>query len=532
MGVGEVATVSQGAYANVELLPGQSLTVTADSVSSGIVRFVGLHSSDGAASAPAITDTINLVNATRTLGPFLMRRRYRLEPAAGSFSYSVDDELSSFSFRQRPLGYTALLGDSRVAQIFTSASNAYSISGYNHFSWGNARSGKRLTVCYAGGVSGDRTDQMLARLSAAIASGAGHLYMQAAVNDISQSATGYTTVNTVGPNQGVSVNSSNVAAIAFANIQYAALQFLASGGQKVTVCLECGTEAFSTTQIGAVIDVNQSIREMAESVRGIGMFDAWTEMHDPSASSTTTIRFKSGYAQESAGSGVHQSNLGGYMLGIPFAAYITANFPPVPYLPSDVQELPALSLRNQLANPLFMTTSGGAGSGAGGISGTVPGSWTVDRSGGGGTQTAVVSTGTPADGSPGKECILACTFGGAGDLIRLRQDAVNANWNVGDVVQGVASCVIDSGATSLAGVFMDMQQNDGALTTDVRDLFPLNNVAIGTDGCTLFLKTQPFLITGKSGSPFMTMRLYAQGSGPGTATVRWRQVQIRKRFSA
>lgn len=523
-------TVSQGNFGVVTLLPGQTLIVTADAASSGLVRFAGSRGADAGAAASATSDVVTISNASRVFGPFFVERRYRLEPAAGSFTYFVEDELSSFALR-RPIGLTAVLGDSRVAQIFTSPSNTYSLSGYNHFTWGNARAGKRLRIAYAGGVSGDRTDQMLARLVAATASGAGHLYIQALVNDISQSAAGYTTANTIGPNQGVAVNASNVVAVGVSNIIYAANHFLRAGGQKVTICLECGTEAFSQTQIGNVIDANQYLREFAEVTPGVVLFDVWSEMHDPAASSTTTIWFKSGYAQEASGSGVHQSNLGGYMVGKAFANHITANFPPVPYLPSDVQELPTLSLRNQLANPLFVTTSGGTGSGAGGITGTVPGSWAVDRTGGGGTQTAVVSTGTPADGSPGNECILACTFGGAGDLIRLRQDAQNANWNVGDIVEGVAVCVVDAGATSLAGVFMDMQQNDGNLTTDLRDLLPLNNAAIGTDGCTLYLKTPPFLITGKSGSPFLTMRLYAQGSGAGNATVRWRQVQIRKRSS-
>src|SRR5262245_18721963 len=107
----------------------------------------------------------------------------------------------------RPIGLTAVLGDSRVAQIFTTQTAGAgqvpaSLSGYNHFNWGNARAGHRLKLCYNGGVSGDRSDQMLARVAMACASnpGAAHLSIQVGVNDISQPFSGYTTVNTVGPN--------------------------------------------------------------------------------------------------------------------------------------------------------------------------------------------------------------------------------------------------------------------------------------------------------------------------------------------
>lgn len=441
-------------------------------------------------------------------------------------------ELYTFA-ASRPLGTTALLGDSRVAQIYSSQTILSgslvppSLAGYNHFNWGNARSGHRLKPVYNGGLSGDRSDQMLARVANVLAAKAGHLYMEIGVNDISQAQAGYTTVNAVGPNQGAAVTTANVAAIVFANIQYAVQQFMANGGRIVTIVLESGSEAFNTAQIAACIELNESIREFAESSTGVLTFDKWTSMHDPNLSTTTTIRFKANYAQEVSGSGVHEGNLGGYMVGKDFATYINANFPALSYLPGDVNEVNTLSTRNQLVNPLFVTATGGTlGAGA---SGTVPGSWTADRSGGAGTQTVAVSVGTPADGSPGKETIMACTFAGAGDLIRLRQDAVNANWNVGDIVEGMASVVVDAGATSLAGVFLDMQQNDGVITNDIRDLLPFNNSPIGTDGCTLFLRTPPFVITGKSGAPFLTMRLYAQGSGAGTATVRWRTAQIRKR---
>lgn len=444
--------------------------------------------------------------------------------------------LSGASVGALGIGYkhsalVATLGDSRLARVFYSLSNNFGFSGYTSFTWANARTGHRLKVAYNGGLSGDCSDQMLARVAAAIASGAGTLLLRIGVNDINNAGVGYTTRNTVGPNQGVAVTLTNVAQICFQNIQWAIQQFLQNGGQKVILYLECGAEVFGTTQIAATINLNQMLRELAEVTRGVILFDAWSLMHNPSASTATTLRFKTGYAAEAVGSGTHESNLGAYVLGKALAPIISANFVDLPFLPTDVNEITSITLNNLLLSPLFMTTSGGTGSGSNGVTGTVPANWTVDRFGGGSTQTVVVSTGTPADGSPGNECILACTFAAAGDTIRIRQDALPGNWSVGDIVEGVASVVIDAGATSLAGVQMDLQQYDGTTTNSLTDLKPLDNNPIAFDGCTLYLKTPPFQITTKGGGAYLTMRLYAIGSGAGTATVRWRTVQIRKRFS-
>lgn len=428
----------------------------------------------------------------------------------------------------KPLGYTAVLGDSRPAQIF-SDSFFLRTSNQAFFNWGNARSNHRLNIVAGLGVSGDRSDQMLARVATAVASGAGHLFIHIGVNDIAQANAGYTTVNTVGPNQGVAVTLSNVAAICAANIQYAIQRFIGAGGRVVTLVLEPGAENFNASQIGATIDLNQRSKETAETYQGVFLFDLWKELHDPTLSSTTTIRFKAGYCQEASGSGVHLGQLGGYKIGIPFSTYINAIFPPVPYLVADVNEIPSISLRNQQTNPLFITATGGTLNT--GITGTIPLGWNVARSGGSGTQTATITTGTPADGSPGLETIITPTFAGAGDGFRFWQDATYSNVSVGDIIQGTARAQVDAGGTALAAVNLDMQQNDGTITNLIGDFAPLNNVAIGVDGFTIDMKTPKFTITNKAGG-YLTMNFNIFGSAAGAGpAVRIRQMQIKKRFS-
>lgn len=431
--------------------------------------------------------------------------------------------------------YTALLGDSRVAQISASVVVGRQ-SGWNSFNHGNYRAGNRLTIATNQGNSGDRSDQMLARLQACINSGAGHLYILAGLNDIAQALAGYTTITTAGgapsdaPNRGVAVSVTNVAAIAAANAQYAIQKFMSNGGRVVTLVLDPGAENFGASQVGAWLDYIQRLREMAEVLPGVNLFDLIKVMHDPAASTTSTIRFKSGYAQESSGSGVHQSHLGAYMAGIPFATYLQSTFAATAFLPVDVNDVQsANSVSTLLGNPLMIGT---AGSTSTGFTGSTPTLWTSLRSGGSGTQTATIAVQAAADGGPGNEALIVPTFGAAGDILVMKQDANLANVNVGDFLQGMARVTVDAGgAAALAAINLDGQYNDGTTTFFFGCGTPLNNVAIGTDGFTYDMKTPSIVATARSGG-FLTLRLSIFGAGVGQGpNVRWKQAQMRKRYT-
>jgi len=428
----------------------------------------------------------------------------------------------------RPVGYTALLGDSRVAQVHSDATSKLRQTTYNHYNWGNWRAGSRLATALENGVSGNRTDQMVARLQDCINSGAGHLYLLCGVNDVSQAFSGYTTANTVGPNQSTAVTLSNVATVAASLMLYCVQRFIGSGGRFVTICLDPGAENLVATQIAALNEYNQRLRDIAEIYPGVGIFDLAKEMRDPAASSTTTIRFKSGYAQESAGSGIHESHMGGYKVGIAFATYLTANFPAVYFLPTDVNEITTISALNQLANPLFVTATGGTvGTG---ITGTGPGSWTIERvNGGSGTQTATIAVQAASDSSPGNETVVTPTFSAAGDAFRLRQDGAAANFNIGDTLQGMTRITVDSGGTALETVILEVIMFDGTTTYTVQCGTQLNTNAIGTDGFTIDMRTDRFTVVAKSGSPTISLRVYMYGSASGAGpAVRIKQTQIRK----
>lgn len=442
----------------------------------------------------------------------------------------------------KPIGLGGSLADSRGARFYYSLANHYGYSSYTEFTVANSRAGHRIKMIYDGGLSGDRSDQAMARLQALIQSGAGTCIWHLGVNDINFAATGYTTqVNTfpawwpAAPNQGVVVGLANVAQVLFQNLKYAYQMFMRCGGQRFLVINEAGGEVFGTGQQAANIDFNQWTRELAESSPGMIVFDDWTLMHDPTASTATVQRFKPGYAAEAVGSGTHKSNLGSAKGGIKLQPLIEANWPAISFLPGDVNEATGVytaagvTPNRLLLNPLFTVTSGGTGSGSNGVTGPIPGSWTVDRTGGGSTQTCVVSTGVPADGSPGNECIMTCTFGGAGDICRIRQDAVIANINIGDIIEGVGAILVDAGGASLAGVQMDLQYSDGSTTYSIRDMSPLDNNTMGSDGGLFYWRPPPFQIAAKAGGAFLSMRIYNIGCAAGGHVGRVRQVQIYKR---
>jgi hypothetical protein len=410
------------------------------------------------------------------------------------------------------------------------------VSGYNTWTFANARSGHRLKFIYNGGVSGERGDQMIARLPTLLALKPGHMILECFVNAPGPAVAGYTTVVQSGwpsrwpalPNQGVAVTLANVAAVEFSFAQYAIDRFFRMGGQVVSLNLDRCAENYTAAQIATGIEYNRLCRDAYEGDARVNLIDDWAASHDPTASTTTTIRMKSGYMQESVGSGTHDSNKGAYYLSVARAAYIQANWPAVSFLPSDVTEIPSISLRNLLANPLFVTTGGTNGAGS---TGTPPGSWTALRSGGSGTQSVAASVNAaPANGAPGSECVLACTMSAAGDLIRLQQDPAIGNINIGDIIEGVGAAVIDAGV-AIAGCYIELQYNDGTTTFILRDLIPLNNIALGTEGYYVTFRTPAYQIQTKGAGAFISYRFIVQASGANAPTIRAQQCQVVKRNS-
>lgn len=399
------------------------------------------------------------------------------------------------------------LGDSRVAQIHSDAPAGFrNKSAYNHFSMGNALAGNRAILVQNLGVSGDRTDQTLARLGTALASGAQYLYIHVGVNDIAQA---YPSATTSGVTAWLNIKTMIDSAVAI--------------GMRPIVVLEPGANNFSTAQIGQLIILQQYEREYAETCPGMILFDLPAALYTPSASSTTAL------ALQGSVDGTHEGNLGGYLGGLAFSSLLQSIMPAVPHGTRSAVENPTTSLTNLMANPTFTTTSGGVA--GGGITGTVAGSWTVSRTN---TSTGTASVGVAGDGSGLTEQVLACTFAAAGDEVNVHQDAALANWSQGDILQATAEVSVDAGSSNLAGVYLYLQANgsgNGFSAITAMDGYCVGLGATTTSAYKVNLKTEKLIVPNFATKTWATCHVKAVAAGAGSATVRVRRVQLRKRFT-
>ena len=187
---------------------------------------------------------------------------------------------------RKPNVVTAL-GDSRVAALYLDPprQNRGARSPVN---WANALLGQRMTIGQTFGVSGDRTDQMLARLQAAIATNAGILYVQGGINNVGAVATGFTYTHAV---TGETVTIDTVAAVAMRDLRYICDTARAAG---MTVVLENevgGSSLTSTEKLAALNNLRQMIAEYGETTPGVYVHDAYQAVMQPGAS---TPAFRTG----------------------------------------------------------------------------------------------------------------------------------------------------------------------------------------------------------------------------------------------
>lgn len=423
-----------------------------------------------------------------------------------------------------------ILGDSRVDQTHLDHGSFLNISNANHFGWGNALSGHRITIESNQGNSGDRSDQMLARLAACLSGKAGSLYIEIGANDIAQAATGF--VSLAGPMVGQTINLANVAQHILANVKLAYAAALKAGFVRVIVVLEAGATNFSATQIAAMMEYNQRLREWSETVPAQALFDLPSYLWDASASTASAIAFKTGYMRDTT----HEAAPGAYAGGLGFAALLTQLHPLAPRELRNVFEVPSANSNiNQLTNPMFATATGGTA--GGGVSGSVPLGWTVSRvtsyGSGGGAQTCAVSTGTPADGSPGKECILALTFAAAGDTFALVQDWPLANWSAGDIIQAGGEVSIDN-ATGLAAASLYLQSNgsgNGFGAKVAGDVVAIDNSQFATGAVKYSMLSEKLVIPNYTTKSWVTQHFEFKAAAAGTVTVRIRRAMGKRRFS-
>lgn len=421
------------------------------------------------------------------------------------------------------------IGDSRVAALFLDPLRRTK-GNRSPLNWANALADQRFTMVETFGVSGERSDHMLSRIDAAIATGAGTIYMQMGVNNIGAVAStgNFTYVHTV---TGEVVTIDTVAAVTFRDIRTMADKARAAG-MVVVLEQEVGSGGFNVAEkVAATLDLRTLVAEWAETATNVHLHDAMPIVMQPQ-NSATALAFRSGYAYDAT----HCNARGAYRWGKSLANVLRAIVPTVrPLLLTNAIEAPGLRRRQALNNPMFATGSGGT-AGAG-VSGTVAGGWTVNRTGG---ATATVSTSARADGS-GNDLVISATYAAAGEMIVALQalegtsgGAYNSRIVAGDVFEAVAQVEVTE-ATNVAALWVQCSVYTGSgATVEVFDLFgPSTSVDAGIDEpATLTLRTRPITLPASTGAyPYSIVSVRANAAGAGSCTFRIRQIALKRRMS-
>ena len=400
-----------------------------------------------------------------------------------------------------------LLGDSQEEAGFIDPSQRR----YNMRSpvnWARQLTGQRFSLYQSFGVSGQRTDQIMARLSAAIATGAGILHLWCGVNDIAQN---YPTASTSG-----ATAAQNI-------ITMAEAARLAGMTVIIEACIPASN--LSATQIAQAMDLRQRILDYAERTPNVYASDAMGAVLNPTNSATATV-FRAGYSLD----GTHETSMGAYYHAqATLVPIITTILPPrTNLLLKNATEVPANG-RWQLAdNPIFITATGGTlGTG---MSGTVPGGWTVTRLNNQGAATATVGTQADADGI-GNNVTLACTFNAQNDRVCLTRDIVASNWQPGDIVQAVARVQVTGTPSGLTATRLMVEINGDSATTVLEDGYHATDGQGPNVPYDVVLATKPFQIPNYTAKGYIALRLFCDASGSGSANVVVKQMALRRRAS-
>lgn len=428
--------------------------------------------------------------------------------------------------RRLPNVVTAL-GDSRVAALYLDPArqNRGCRSPLNA---ANALLGQRMTVGMTFGISGDRTDQCLARLPAAIATGAGLLYVQAGINNIGgvASAGNYTYAHAV---TGEVVTIDTVAAVAMRDLRQIA-ETARNAGMIVVIENEIGGSSLTLPEkIAALNNLRSMIADYGERTPGVMVHDAYAVVMQPGAATPT---FKAGMSYD----GIHENGRGAFWHGRSLAAVLERLIPARSVLSRGAIDTPANGRRQLLSNHLFLTPNGGTA--GNGVTGAVPSGWTAAVSANAGS--AVLSSVANVDGvGNGAQAVIDFTAAGS---FRLEQSlsgtaggAYHANLRAGEEVEGFAMVDVIGAPAGLATLQMEVSGSTagaGGVNFGSLDMGgPATAVDQGpNDAVTMTLRTRPVILPAATGAfPYLIANVRAAAFAAGQVTIVVRQIGVRRR---
>lgn len=386
----------------------------------------------------------------------------------------------------------AVIGDSRMDPAILSG---FQKGGGSQVNYACALSHQRYRLVLDYGASGQTTAQYLndTNINAIIASNCGTVGIMGCLNDVTANITG---------------------AVAAANVIAAAERFRRAG-LNVWLEAELGQNGMTLARFGECTAYNQTLKEYAERTPGVYWHDARPVLCDLGASAIANL-FKTGMTYD----GTHSSQRGSYYWGkslkVLLDSFIPANASPAINSPFD---LPANGRWQILDNPLFNTTSGGSTST--GVTGTIPGSCTANKTGAG-TSVAI----TPA----AQSVAMAITFGAQSDNARMSMAANNANWSQGDWLIGLCRVTVTN-PSGLAGTQFTMVATGDSVGTNVTDLAVTPTWTGPDETHSLTMMTLPFQVPAYASKGSLVPTVYAYANAAGSAfTMTVEQMAIARRI--
>lgn len=338
------------------------------------------------------------------------------------------------------------VGDSYTARTSSINSTVSLYPNHAHFNWFQIYNGFQFDLLNNAGVDGQRTDQILARLSADVfAYNPAWVLDVSGLNDIIQNVTSAVIIG---------YKTQMVEAYLRNNVRPIICTIPPSDANNTTV------EAARSTQRNVV---NRWIRSLPKIYPGVIVADIERVMVDPTSVNGYAKANILANAASAFDKGVHLTTLGAQRVGKAIWDALS------PYLPTfddgvlsagDCYALSANS-KNIVTEPLFLngggtTTTGGSGTV---VNGAVLGATA-------GTPTAVGSLVDRADGF-GKDQLLEVMAGAEGDTIRLRQTGLSGRASVGDILSAACSVELIE-ASAVRAVWLQLEGQTSATYRESR----------------------------------------------------------------
>ncbi len=511
-----MASIKAYGRAEVTVPAGQSVFVA--SYGNGITTVSGTVAPGN--SVPRFMSLGTVSNNSSTFGPYAFDRTVRIDagPAEVEYSVGLAPEVRSkatayISALTNPYGFD-MIGDSRTADLIIG-------NGLNSRNWFNqacARYNQVPLLIGAYGAAGKRSDQYLTNgnFELALASTSKWLiFGYPAVNDISQSATGYTDTF------GRAITAGNVAAYACDNIISYAKRAV-SAGKSVIILTEAGATTLAAAQVASVHEFNRLLKLRIAEVPGAILYDPCPLIWN-ATSSATLIAFKTNFS----GDGTHAQQMAARVVGIDFAQKVLPSLIPADdFTNANISDSVANGTNQIYRNPLFNTLTGGT---AGGnftlTSGNIPANMTISGS----ASAGLAATITSAANASGYGNDITLNFSSTGAVgARIDLTLTTTDWNLTDLLEGFIDMDVASGGTNVSGVYAEMMIQTDAGTNDLWANYSGNSGPMATTGDTgLRLRTRKGgVVSGSASKVAAQMRIWVLFSAAGSQSITLRRPQI------